>query len=258
MSVSGSVSGGASGAGRARVVLVRHLAHGIGAPAYCVRIFFYGSQSRDGAFFVTMNCSHVDDAVSRVHDGIAGGAAGGALLLASLLLLCGGGRALRPVAFVLGASIGAWGAYRVTAPLACESRLAIAAACGVALASLLLCVLRVALALALATGFGVAAHFVAEGTGLPDASSFEVLGAPGYHAIAVGGAALVGAIGACAFEERALTFAACALGGSAAAAGLHLLVHAAGGTFHPLAAVASGGMLALLGCAAQRRRQTST
>ena len=252
MSVNGSVRGGAGGVGRARVVLVRHLAHGIALRT--AWHFFYGLQSRDGR----MNCSHVEDAVSRVHDGMAGGAAGVLLLVASFALLCGGGRALRPVAFVLGASIGAWGGYRVTAPLECDSRLAVAAACGIVLASLLLCILRVALALALATGFGVAAHFVADGVGLPDASSFEVLGVPGYHAIAVGGAVLVGAVGACAFEARALTFAACALGGAAGAVSLHLLVHVAGGTFHPLAAVASGGTLALLGYLAQRGRQTST
>lgn len=180
-----------------------------------------------------MNCSTLDSFGQDASRAIAGediyfGIALAGISVLSLLLVAAGERFVRPLAAVLGGAAGGVSAFLLTRffdpPLPCEARLGIAAVAAIVFALLAVCIVKMGLFLLGGFGLGAVAHLLWMSLPLDGVSGpFTLFGVAGWHYIAVGAAALSGAIVSQCQRKRFVRMATSLAGGTGLAAATFLV-----------------------------------
>lgn len=149
-----------------------------------------------------MNCTELDLAVSQVHslymeEDAAFATVALSIFLVSLLFIAQGEELMRPLATIVGSSVGAVAVFILTALFVddCLARLVISGVAGVLVALLALCALKSGIFILGSAGFASITHLVYDTLPLDDVEPpFRILGRSGYYYIAMAVAVVGGAI----------------------------------------------------------------
>ena len=211
-----------------------------------------------------MNCTELDATSTHLREAVVGSDGGFAvacvvLALPSLLLLAAGEQLMRTLSALTAGVGGGVAVFVITEavrpPVACETRLVVAAIAGVGAAVLAVCVVRTGLFVLGAAGFGVVTHLVYDSLPLDGSGGdLVLLGRPIYYYLAMAAMILLGAVVGALQRREFVRISSSLLGAGGMTLLLHLAVERAGGRVPPIALLVVLVACTVGGVAVQWRR----